>query len=58
MDHSPALTGERRQAADADAGFARDFSQPGKLSRPVFENHSQVCGHRTCDLATCWRWTN
>jgi len=52
VDDTPALTGERRKTANTDAGFARDLSQPGKLSRPVFENHSQVRGHRIFDLAT------
>jgi len=52
VDDTPSLTGERRKTADADADFARDLSQPGKLSRPVFKNHSQVRGHRIFDLAT------
>ena len=51
VDDTPALTGERRQTADADADFARDLSQPGKLSRPVFENYSQIRGHRIFDPA-------
>ncbi len=37
MDNSPALTGERRKAMDADVGFTRDLGQPGKLTRPVLE---------------------
>ena len=52
MDDTPALTGERGETANTDADFASDFSQPGKLSRPVFKNHSQVRGHRIFDLAT------
>ena len=52
VDDTPALPGERRKAADADTGFASDLPQPGKLSRPVFENHSQVRGHLIFDLAT------
>ena len=52
VDDTPALTGERRKPANADAGFASDLSQPGQLSRPVFEDHCQVRGHRIFDLAT------
>jgi hypothetical protein len=52
MDDTPALTGERGETANTDADFASDFSQPGKLSRPVLENHSQVRRHRIFDLAT------
>src|SRR5262249_10041704 len=51
MGDTPALTGERREAADTDADFASDLPQPGKLSWPVFENHSQVRGHRIFDHA-------
>jgi hypothetical protein len=51
VDDAPALTGERRKTTDTGADFASDFPQPGKLSRPVFENHSQVRGHRIFDLA-------
>src|SRR6266568_2745364 len=52
MHDTPALTGERRNAADTDPGFPSDLPQPGKLSRPVFEDHCQVRGHRIFDLAT------
>jgi hypothetical protein len=51
VNDAPALAGERRKAADTDAGFASDLCQPGKLSRLVFENHRQIRGHRTFDLA-------
>src|SRR5215475_9364702 len=51
MGDTPALTGERREAADTDADFASDLPQPGELSWPVFENHSQVRGHRIFDHA-------
>jgi hypothetical protein len=52
VDNTPAFTGERRKAANTGTDFASDLSQPGKLSRPVFKNHSQVRGHRIFDLAT------
>jgi hypothetical protein len=47
---TPALAGERRETADTDSRFASDLPQPGKLSRPVFENHRQIRGHRTLIL--------
>src|SRR5712691_6410745 len=43
---APALTSEGREAADTDTGFARNFAQPGQLTRPVLENHCQIRGHR------------
>ena len=52
VDDAPALTSERRKTANTDADFSSDLSQPGKLSRPVFKDHSQVRGHRNFDLAT------
>ena len=52
VDDTPALTGERRKTANTDPDFASDLPQPGKLSRPVFKNHSQVRGHRIFDTAT------
>jgi hypothetical protein len=52
VDDTPALTGERCKTANTDAGLASDLSQPGRLSRPVFENHSKVRGHRIFDPAT------
>jgi hypothetical protein len=44
VEDAPALTGERRKTANADASFAGDLSQPGKLSRPALKNHSQSVG--------------
>ena len=52
MNDAPALAGEGCKTANTDSRFASDLSQPGKLSRPVFENHRQIRGHRTFDLAT------
>jgi hypothetical protein len=54
VDDTSALTSESRKASDTDADFPSDLRQPGKLSRPVFENHCQVRRHRIFDLAT-WR---
>ena len=54
VDDTSALTSEPRKAPDTDADFPSDLRQPGKLSRPVFENHCQVRRHRIFDLAT-WR---
>jgi hypothetical protein len=52
MDDSPALTGERRKAMDADVGFTGDLGQPGKLTWLVLENHCQVGRHRIFDVPT------
>src|SRR5438034_9616101 len=46
MDNTPALTREGREATDTDTSFASDLPQPGKLTRPVLENHRQIRGHR------------
>jgi len=51
VDDAPALAGERSKTANADSHFTNDLPQPGKLSRPVFENYSQIRGHRIFDPA-------
>jgi hypothetical protein len=51
VNDAPALAGERRKTPDADSHFASDLPQPGKLSRPVFENYSQIREHRIFDPA-------
>jgi hypothetical protein len=46
-----ALRGERREAADADPGLARNLAQPGQLTRPVLKNNCPVRGHRILIVA-------
>ncbi len=53
MGDAPALTGERGQAADVSAHFARDLPQPGQLSGPVLEDHGHIRRHRSLILPPC-----